>query len=265
MKIAFIGSGKMGQALIKGLMASGTPARHLAAADADAGIRRAVANAFRIRVTADNAAAAKGADVLVLAVKPQQFPEVIGALSAHVTRTQLVISIAAGIPVRWLEQRLRGVPVVRVMPNLPATVGQGFAAMVRGRHATAKHLAVARTIFEAAGTVVELPERHFDAITAVSGSGPAYVFFLVACWEAAAKSLGLPPAAAAAAIRQTLVGSVALLESSGLPAGELIRRVASKKGTTEAALKVLAKRKVAAHVREAVQAAARRSRALRWS
>ena len=262
MTIAFIGAGKMGQALIRGLLTSGVARAHLTAADADAGIRRAAAKAFRIRVTADNAAAARRADVVVIAVKPQQLPEVLPALARVIRRRQLVISIAAGTTLRWLQARLPGVPIVRAMPNLPATVGQGFTALARGRHAGARHLATARKIFEAAGTVVDLPERQFDAITAVSGSGPAYVFYLVKCWEDAARSLGMPASAASAAIRQTLVGSVALLESSGLPAEELIRRVASKKGTTEAALNVLARRRVASHFQEAVQAAARRSRAL---
>jgi pyrroline-5-carboxylate reductase len=262
MKIAFIGAGKMGQALIKGLLASGVSRGSLIAADSEARIRRAVAQAFRVRVTSDNAEAARGADVILLAVKPQQFAEVIGQLAPRIRRKQLVISIAAGITLRWLEARLPGVPIVRVMPNLPATVGQGFSALARGQQANARHLAKARAIFEAAGRAVELPEKYFDAITAVSGSGPAYVFFLVQCWEEAARSLHLPAPVAAGAIRQTLLGSMVLLESSGAGAEELIRRVASKKGTTEAALKVLARRRVAAHFREALQAAARRSKAL---
>ena len=262
--IAFIGTGKMGQALIKGLLDFGMSRSRLTAADADPKIRRAIAKSLPIRVTADNVAAARGADIIVLAVKPQQLPEVIEGLAAHVSRRQVVISIAAGITLRWLEARLPGVPVVRVMPNLLVRVGLGFSAVARSQHTSARHLAMARAVFEAVGIVAELPERHFDAITAVSGSGPAYVFFLVKCWEEAARSLGLPAAAASDAIRQTLLGSALLLQSHE-PAQQLIRQVASKKGTTEAALKVLARRNVSAHFAEALRAAATRSKALSWS
>jgi pyrroline-5-carboxylate reductase len=173
-----------------------------------------------------------------------------------------VISIAAGRPLRWLQARLPGIAVMRAMPNLPATVGCGFSAVAAGCCATPRDRAMARALFGAVGQVLELPERHFHAITAVSGSGPAYVFFLARAWEQAARSLGLPPAAASSAIRQTLRGSLALLESSPASPGELIAKVASKKGTTEAALTVLAKRRVSTHVIEALRAAARRSKAL---
>ena len=263
--IGFIGAGTMGQALIKGLLAHGVSPRRLWAADARRAARRQVARRFRIRVTEDNRELVRHARILVLAVKPQQFLDVLKQLNGHLTRRHLVISIAAGITLRWLQTRLPGVPVVRVMPNLPATVGCGFSAISLGRSTRPRHRAATLALFGAVGDVVELPERHFDAVTAVSGSGPAYVFFLVQAWEQAARSLGLPPAAAASAIRQTLRGSLCLLRSSSATAGALIGKVASKKGTTEAALRVLAKRRVQAHLIEAIRAAARRSSALSWS
>jgi pyrroline-5-carboxylate reductase len=252
----------MGQALIQGLLAHGVRRAAVRAADPDAAQRDAVRRRFHLQVSADNVRTAHASNIVILAVKPQQFPDVVAHLAPHLQRTQLVVSIAAGITLRWLEARLPGVPVVRVMPNLPATVGCGFAAMASGRRATAAHRRVVRAICEAVGDVVELPERRFDAVTAVSGSGPAYVFFLVQAWEAAARALGLPRATAARAIRSTLAGSARLLEASADPAAVLVSRVASKKGTTEAALRVLAKRRVAATIVEALRAAARRSREL---
>ena len=263
--LGFIGAGTMGQALMKGLLVQGISARALRASDANGATRREVSRRFGVDVRADNAAVARRSDIVILAVKPQQFQEIVLQLAPHVTRRQLVITIAAGITLRWLQRRLPGVPVIRVMPNLPATIGSAFSAIAPGRAATTQHRAMAKALFGAVGQVAELPERYFDAITAVSGSGPAYVFFLVHMWEEAARSLGLPPAVASGAVRQTLEGSMRLLQASRLSASELIGKVASKRGTTEAALKVLAKRRVAAHFAEALRAAARRSRALSWS
>lgn len=264
-RIGLIGAGTMGQALIKGLLAQGVSPKRLSASDASAAIRRAVKSRFKITVSDENRAIARRCGVLILAVKPQQFAEVVGELAPALSRDHLVISIAAGITLRWLQRRLPGVPIVRVMPNLPATVGCGFAAIALGHAARPAHRAIAQAIFGGVGEVIELPERHFDVITAVSGSGPAYVFFLVRAWEQTAKSLGLPSAVARRAILVTLAGGLVLLDESGISAEELIARVASKGGTTEAALKVLARRHVAAHFGEALRAAARRSRQLAWS
>jgi len=264
-RIGLIGGGTMGQALLGGLLTQGVLRRSLCVSDPDPAIRRRLRRQFRLDAINDNAALVRAADVVILAVKPQQVGEVIAQIAPKLSSRQLVISIAAGIPLRWLQARLPGAAVIRVMPNLPATVGYGFAAIALGKKATARHRAITLAIFGAVGQVAELPERQLDAITAVSGSGPAYVFFLVQAWEAAAASLKLPPAVAARAIRQTLEGSVRLLDAAEVPAEALIRRVASKGGTTEAALKVLAKRRVATSIEEAIRAAARRSKELSWS
>ena len=168
--IGVIGAGTMGQALIQGLLARGVRRAAVRAADPDAGRRDAVRRRFRLKVGADNARTVRASDIVILAIKPQQFPDVVAHLAPHLRRGQLVVSIAAGITLRWLEARLPGLPVVRVMPNLPATVGCGFAAMAAGRRATAESRQVVRAIFESVGDVVELPERRFDASTAVSGS-----------------------------------------------------------------------------------------------
>ena len=255
----------MGQALIKGLLAHRYPRRALTAADPNARTRRDLKRRFQVSVSDDNVSVVRRSTIIILAVKPQQFPSVIAQIAPHLSRRQLVISIAAGIRLRWLASRLPGVPLVRVMPNLPATVGCGFSAIALGGAATARHRAVASALFGAVGEVVELPEQAFDAVTAVSGSGPAYVFFLVEAWERAARSLGLPAAVARQAVHQTLEGSVRLLRASDVPASVLVGKVASKGGTTEAALKVLAARHVARHLAAALRAAAKRSRVLSCS
>ncbi len=260
--IGIIGAGTMGQALIKGLLAHGLSRGALRVADPSVKARRVVRRRFRLQAVGRSASVVRESDILILAVKPQQFPTLVRELAAQLTRRHLVISIAAGVSLRWLQARLPGIPMVRAMPNLPATVGCGFTAVAPGRLAVSRHRAIASALFGAVGAVAELPERYFHAVTAVSGSGPAYVFFLVSMWEEAARVLGLPPSVARSAIQRTLDGSVRLLQAAGEPAATLIGKVTSKRGTTEAALKVLAKRRVSAHFTEALQAAARRSHTL---
>ena len=258
--IGFIGAGTMGRALITGLIGQGLKPRALLAADPSVPARRRL-SALGVRTRRENCLVACEADVIIVAVKPQEMSSVLASVPCLKPR-QLVISIAAGITLRWLQTRLPGVPIIRVMPNLPATVQQGFAAYALGRRATPRHRAIVQAIFSAVGEAVELSERHLDAVTAVSGSGPAYVFLLAKMWEAAASALGLPPAVAKHAVRQTLKGSVELLAGDRLSPQEWIAKVASKKGTTEAALRVLARRRIGRHFAEALQAAAKRSRAL---
>jgi len=263
--IGFIGIGTMGQAIVKGLLKHGVSARRIVACDASEETRREVARHFGIRITYDNRKLLEESDIVILAIKPQHLSEVTSQLASSFSRKQLVISIAAGITLKWLQARLRDVPVIRVMPNLPAIVGQGFSAIALGRKATKRDQIVAEALFRSVGEVIRLPERHFDAITAISGSGPAYVFFLVQAWEDAARSLGLPQEIATQAIRATLRGGTELIHGSSDSISSLIAQVASKGGTTEAALKVLGRRRVALHLMEAMRAAARRSKELSWS
>ncbi len=261
-RIGVIGAGTMGQAILKGLLARGMPRRALIAADTDAATRRRVARRFGIAVSAEPRDVARRARIVLLAVKPQQLPGAVARIAPQMRPRQLVISIAAGITVRWLERRLPGAAVIRAMPNLPATVGAGFTAITAGQRARAADRRAARRLFEAVGAVAELPERHFDAITAVSGSGPAYLFYLVHAWGTAAQALGLPDQVAQEAIRTTLEGSLKLLEASGEPAEALVKKVASKGGTTEAALTVLQRGRVSERFVAALTAAARRSKEL---
>lgn len=255
----------MGSALIQGLRRQGVPGARLVVADADPKACARARRRFQARIVKSNLDVARRADVIILAVKPQQFPEVAAQLAQGLQQHPLVISIAAGMTLRWLGGRLPGVALARVMPNLPATVGCGFSALTFNARASARHRAITAALFQAVGAVVQVPERHFDAVTAVSGSGPAYVFFLVDAWQRAAQALGLPEAVASQAIRHTLKGSARLLDASPDDAAALMAKVASKGGTTEAALRVLTVRRVSASLVEAMTAAARRSRTLSWS
>ena len=254
----------MGQALIRGLLRAGVPSGRVLVVEADASTRRRVRRAFRVR-GAVLEEMAKRCDAIIIAVKPQDLPPLLEQL-AHGLRARrpapLVISIAAGVRLAALEGRLGGAPVVRVMPNLPAKVGCGMSAVAAGRAARAPHLALARAVMGCVGEVVELPERLFDAVTAISGSGPAYFFLVFKALRDAGARAGLPARVAQRLALRTAAGSVALAEASTQPLEDLIAQVASKRGTTEAALRVFARRRLAGIIEAGVAAAVRRSRAL---
>ncbi|MBI4322848.1 MAG: pyrroline-5-carboxylate reductase [Candidatus Omnitrophica bacterium] len=265
----------MGRALIRGLLRAGVPSGRVVVAEADASTRQRVRRAFRVRGALLDEMARR-CDVIVIAVKPQDLPPVLDQLARGLRargparpgsrgaggRQPLVISIAAGVRLAALEGRLSRVPVVRVMPNLPAKVGCGISAMATGRAVGASHLAIARAIFGCVGEVVELPERLFDAVTAISGSGPAYFFLIFKALRDAGSRAGLPNAIAQRLALRTASGSVALAEASSQPLEDLIAQVASKRGTTEAALNVFRRYRLAESIQAGVAAAVRRSRAL---
>jgi len=264
-RVVFMGAGNMTEALVRGLLAAGlATAKDLVVTD----IAPARLEHFRARYgvagSSDNAAAARAADVIVLAVKPQQLADVCRALAGALERDPLVISIAAGILTARIEEALGGAArVVRAMPNTPALVGAGITAIAPGRRATAADLNLAERLLGAAGAVVRVGEEDLDAVTAVSGSGPAYVFYLAEAMREAASQLGLSLDVADALVRRTILGAGRLLEAeAGTLPEELRRRVTSKGGTTEAAVSELEARKVREAFVAAVIAAAARARAL---
>lgn len=264
LRIGIIGAGNMGQALIRGLLRAGVPSGRVVVVEADASTRQRVRRAFRVR-GAGLDEIARRCDVIVIAVKPQDLPPVLDQLARGLrarAHKPLVISIAAGVRLAMLEGRLGRVPVVRVMPNLPAKVGCGISALATGRTVGASHLAIARAIFGCVGEVVELPERLFDAVTAISGSGPAYFFLIFKALRDAGSRAGLPNAIAQRLALRTASGSVALAEASSRRLEDLIAQVASKRGTTEAALNVFRRHRLAGSIQAGVAAAVRRSRAL---
>lgn len=263
-KVAVIGSGNMGRALIKGLVEHSVYPQHISIYDVDAKKTEALRKELAVKVAKSGRQAASLADVVILAVKPQTLQPVAEDLATSIPDGAFVLSIAAGVPLAKIEGYFkRAVPVVRAMPNMPALVGAGMSAYAAGRHTTGKHRKMAEAVLAAFGEVVALPERSLDLVTAVSGSGPAYFFLLAEKMIEAAYEGGLKADVAKKLVYQTALGAGRVLADSLEDPDALIGRVASKGGTTEAALGVFRKRGFGKIVNEAVRAAARRSRELR--
>ncbi len=265
-KLGFIGGGNMAEALIRGLLAHKVfkPA-DLIASDLDPGRRRKLARAVKITVTEDNAEVVKDARAVLIAVKPQQIDDVLRAIASGARlRDKLFISIAAGIPIRRITGALGlGARVIRVMPNAPAMVGRGMAAMVRATAASKADEAFALRIFKAVGDAVAVKdEAWLDTVTALSGSGPAYVYLFAKALADAAASEGIPRDLALRMALKTIEGAEYNMRVSRLAPEELIRIVASPGGTTEAALRRFAVDGFSDIVAGAVHAAADRSREL---
>lgn len=263
-KIGFLGAGNMASALIGGLTRSRLvePASILAS-DVDPERRLQATRRFGVRTTSDNREVVKFADILVLAVKPGVAPKVLEEVGGAVRADQVVISICAGISAAFVESHLATKPpVLRVMPNTPALVGAGVSAVACGTHATAEHCALAKTIFAAVGEVVEVAEKHMDAVTALSGSGPAYFFYLMEALDAAGLAEGLPPGVTEKLVKQTALGAAKLSLDSNEDPRKLRQNVTSPGGTTEAALRVLENNNVGNLLVQAVREAAKRSREL---
>jgi pyrroline-5-carboxylate reductase len=254
-RIAFIGSGNMATALIQGLLASKTSRPdQLVASDPRPEALASLQREHGIATTTDNATACR-ADILILSVKPQVMPSVLAELAPHVGETTLVLSIAAGVPLAAIQLQLPGRRAIRVMPNTPALVGAGASALAAGKHANAEDLRLARAIFESVGVVVEVPESLLDAVTALSGSGPAYVFYLAEALVDAGRSVGLSDDVASTLALQTVYGAAKLLHESGESPAELRRKVTSPGGTTHAGVTTLDAREVRDAVRACVTAA----------
>lgn len=262
--IAFIGGGNMAQALIGGLCRSGRSPESIIVADPGDAVRQTLVDQFATRVTADNREAAQGADVIVLAVKPQIMEEVLGELTAVLVPNALVISVAAGVTLAMLQHQLGGqARLVRAMPNTPALFGAGMTGLVASPLVDERDRQRAGEILGSAGETVWLEdEALMDVVTAVSGSGPAYFFALAEQLALAGERAGLPPSIAAQLARQTAYGAGIMLARSGRSAGELRSQVTSPGGTTEAALDSLTRGEFERLIDEAVQAAARRGREL---
>ncbi|MBK8062814.1 MAG: pyrroline-5-carboxylate reductase [Betaproteobacteria bacterium] len=259
MKIAFLGGGNMARALIGGLLAKGYAAADLSVIEPVPAARDALAASHGVHVSAAPDAATFAADTLVLAVKPQDMRAALAPLAGRLS-TQLVVSIAAGIRLadlsRWLGGHAR---LVRVMPNTPALIGQGVAGLYAPAAVGAEERARAERILGAVGATVWVEdEALIDPVTAVSGSGPAYVFYFIEAMEKAGVELGLAPQAARTLAIQTFVGAARLAAESADPPAVLRERVTSKGGTTEAALKVFAEEDLGERVQRALDAASRR-------
>ncbi len=261
-QVAIIGAGVMGETLLSGLIRAGRRVDDLVVGEKRP--ERATELSERYGVTTvGNIEAAQKADTVVLVVKPQDMHDVLTEIAPVLRAGQLVASLAAGITTAYIESRVpEGVAVVRVMPNTPALVDEGMAAISRGSHCDEAHLQEVEDLMAATGKVIRVPERQQDAVTAISGSGPAYIFFVVESMIEAGVHLGLPRNTAAELVVQTVVGSAKLLRETGEHPTVLREQVTSPGGTTAAAVRELEDHKVRAAFLTAVEAARDRSRAL---
>jgi pyrroline-5-carboxylate reductase len=259
--LAFIGGGNMARSLIGGLIAQGLPAKQVVVSDPLETQRAALAQQYDVQVTADNATAVINAQVVVLAIKPQEMQNVAQQLAPTLAKQQpLVISVAAGIRADALQRWLGGLAVVRTMPNRPALNGCGVTGMFAPAQVSTAQRELAQRIMGAVGKAVWVEqETLIDAVTAVSGSGPAYFFLLMELLEAAGVELGLPQETARTLAIETAYGSGLMAREVSDPPGVLREQVTSKGGTTEAALKVFAANDIKRIVSDAVKAAAARS------
>jgi pyrroline-5-carboxylate reductase len=266
----FIGGGNMGEAMIGALAGAGRFAPdHIFVGDASADRLDYLRKTYGVSTTSDNGEVFRKADVVVLAVKPQQMAGVLSGLAGIPSAgRKLIISIAAGFPIARMEEILYAerppedrakLPIVRAMPNTPALVGAGMSGMSPNRHAGAGDVSAAKEILSAMGRVLVFQETDLDAVTGVSGSGPAYVFYLAEAMAEGGVAAGLDAEAAAELALSTIEGAAKLMRERNEPPAELRRKVTSPGGTTQAALEHMEANQVRRHIADAIVAAARRA------
>jgi pyrroline-5-carboxylate reductase len=262
--IGFLGTGNMAEALIKGLIAAGVvEPKQIHGSDPRRERCDELQARFGIHMTANNPDVVRHSEIVVLSVKPQILPKVLDEIAPHLKPSALVISIAAGVPVSAIEPRLpEGTRVVRTMPNTPALVGAGATAIAAGQHAKDDDVEATRRIFDAVGMTVVLDESQLDAVTGLSGSGPAYVFLIIEALSDAGVKVGLSRYNAQALAAQTLLGSAKLLIETKEHPGRLKDMVTSPGGTAIAGLHTLEAGGLRTTLINAVEAATHRSREL---
>jgi pyrroline-5-carboxylate reductase len=260
--IAVIGAGKIGEVLLSGLLRAGWPAERLLATARRAERAAELKERYGVEVI-DNETAVDRADVLAIAVKPQDAEALMADLGPRVPAEKLIVSLCAGLPTSFFAKWLpAGTPVVRVMTNTPALVDEAMTAISAGAHATAEHLALAEEMFRPLGRTIRVPESQQDAVTALSGSGPAYFYYLVEAMTDAGILLGLPRQVAHDLIVQTAIGSAIMLRDSGEHPVKLREAVTSPAGTTINAIRELENHRVRAALLAALEAARDRAREL---
>ncbi|MCW2809933.1 MAG: proC [Friedmanniella sp.] len=261
-RLAVLGAGVMGETVLSGLLRAGWDAAEMTATDRRPARCAELTQRYGITMLT-NLDAAAGADTVVVVVKPQDMADLLVEIGPALRPETLVVSLAAGIEISFMESLLpAGTPVVRVMPNTPAQVDEGMAAISGGTHSTAQHLERVTEILSATGRVLTVPEKYLDAVTAISGSGPAYLFFVVEAMIEAGVHLGLPRDTATELVVQTMLGSAKLLRETGEHPVVLRERVTSPGGTTAAAIRQLEDHRVRAAFMQAMESARDRSRDL---
>ena len=260
--LAILGAGVMGETVLSGLLRAGWHADQIVATDRRLERQLELRTRYGIKML-ENTEAVAEAETVILVVKPQDMNDLLNEISQSIKPGALVVSLAAGVDTAFIESRLpEGVAVVRVMPNTPAQVDEGMAAISPGSHSNQDHLDRVTQILSATGRVITVPERYQDAVTAISGTGPAYLFFVVEAMIEAGVHLGLPRDTATELVVQTMLGSAKLLRETGEHPTVLRERVTSPGGTTAAAVRELEDHKVRAAFLRAMEAARDRSRDL---
>jgi pyrroline-5-carboxylate reductase len=261
--VGFLGTGNMAEALIRGLLHSGVVgASQVVGSDPRTERCQEMTEKYKIAVGTDNVDVARRSDILILSVKPQVMSKVLDEVAPHVHPNALVISIAAGIPIAAIEAKLPKARVVRTMPNTPALVGAGATAVAAGGHATPDDLQSAKRIFDSVGLTVILEEAQMDAVTGLSGSGPAYMFLVIEALSDAGVKVGLSRYNALALAAQTVLGSAKMLIETNEHPGRLKDMVTSPGGTAIAGLHTLEQGGLRTTLINAVEAATKRSREL---
>jgi pyrroline-5-carboxylate reductase len=264
LRIGVLGAGNMGQALIRGLVEKSVYPQNISVFDVDPKKVQTLRKDARVKAAQSGRQCVSLSDVVILAVKPQALQAVCEDVASTMPQEALIISIAAGVPIAKIESYFKKpTSIIRVMPNMPALAGAGMSAYSLGKHASQKNKQVAEAILTSFGEVVQVPEKMMDLVTAVSGSGPAYYFLLSEKLIEAAHELGMKVDVAKKLVYQTALGSGRVLGESDDDPEDLIARVASKGGTTEAALQVFKKQGLGKIVQDAVKAAYKRSIELR--
>jgi len=262
-KIGFIGGGNMAEALLKGLIENKVPPDNLKVSEPNAERRRFLEQRYGLSGTADNLEVVNSCNFLVLAVKPQIVGTVLPGVASAFSENKLLLSILAGVSTATLESFFNGSPrIVRVMPNTPALVGCGATALCPGRYTKEADLTMARTLFQAVGIVQIVSESQMDAVTGLSGSGPAYVFTIIEALADGGVQEGLPKDIALSLATQTVLGAARMVSEGGEHPAVLRDRVCSPGGTTIAAVKALESGRLRATLMDAVSSAAARSREL---
>jgi len=263
MNIGFIGTGKMGEAIISKLVTSGTfNAENIGACDISGERRKTIGERYGVNVFGDSSEMLDKVDTIFLAVKPQDMDALLPEIKNKVNSRHLVVSIAAGKKIGFLETNLPGARIVRVMPNIATLVAEGMTVFCTGTGVTPKDQEETTGLLSCFGQVLALPEDQFDAVTALSGSGPAFFAHFLKLMTNAGVELGLETCHADALAKQTMLGTIKLLMDGGFDADSLIAAVSSRKGTTEAGFEVLRKAPLQDIITDTLKAAADRSREL---
>jgi pyrroline-5-carboxylate reductase len=259
--IGFVGAGNMANALIKGLTASGTYSqRQLAVSDNDPEKLTSIYEKFGLKGYTSNIQLVEASKVILLAVKPQVIKVVLEEIKHAIKEGHLIVSIAAGIPIKMIQSIIgNNIPIIRVMPNTPALIQKGISAIAGGGTATSSHMDIARKVFEAVGKTIVVDEQMMDAVTALSGSGPGYLFRIMELLTAAARKYGFDDKTSLLLVIQTVLGSAHLADESELSLSRLREMVTSPGGTTAAALDFFEEKGLGDIIEGAIDAAYRRS------